>query len=159
MTTIFCEVNLKILMSLQSKNMTSIWIKKAIVLEQLNIHLRNSEFNKIPEFFMPSIYNMLGICSKGWKTANDTKYCIYSAGVNKITILFQVTDGSDSANELLNTCDDLTNQKLNSKAHWMTIYKFSDIEIEYHYTVISSRSRCLKIDNFVTFPYINFIHC
>lgn len=107
-------------MSLQSKNMTSIWIKKAIVLEQLNIYLRNSEFNKIPEIFMPSIYNMLGICSKGWKTANDTKYCIYRACINKITIFFQVTDGSDSANELLNTCDDLTNN-LNSTARWMYI--------------------------------------
>lgn len=32
-----------------------------------------------------------------------------------------VTDGSDSANELLNTCDDLTNHKLNSTARWMYI--------------------------------------
>lgn len=108
---------------------------------------------------MPLIYNMPGVCSKGCKTTNDTKYSIKSAYIHKIIIFFQVTDGSDSANELLNTCDDLTNHKLNSKAHWMTVSKFSDIEIEYHYTVISSRSRCLKIDNFVTFPYINFIHC
>lgn len=73
------------------------------------------------EILMPTIYNMPGIYSKGCKTANHTNYCIYSACIHKITIFFQVTDGSDSANELLNTCDDLTNRKLNSTARWMYI--------------------------------------
>lgn len=58
---------------------------------------------------------------KRMKNSKRHKILYYIAlALIKITIFFQVTDGSDSANELLNTCDDLTNN-LNSTARWMYI--------------------------------------